>query len=160
MMNVTVTEAGSGDLETVLTGVRDLLRELSGDPARTLGTGAREAIRAIIGDRAVGTILVASTDAGETVGVLSASCQVAIRTAGWYLLIQELYVRPGFREIGIGQQLIRHLVSDAEERGLPLIEVGLPGSGFESHSRTRSFYLRQGFTDVGPRMRCVVQEGE
>jgi branched-chain amino acid aminotransferase len=157
---LTVRRAGDGDLDVVLSGVLGLLRELSGDPTRALAAGSRESARAIIGDRSLGTVLVASTGAGEAAGILTASCQSAIRAGGPYLLIQELYVSPEHRSAGVGAELIRHLARDAAERGLTLVEVGLPGPGSDTRSRTRGFYLRQGFTETGPRMRRVLEEGE
>ncbi len=155
-MEVTVRQAGTGDLDAVLAAVLGLLRELTGDSRRELPAGTRDAACAFIRDRAVGTVLVATTAAGEVVGVLGASCQVAIRTGGRYLLIQELYVFPAHRGGGVGDRLIRHLVDDAIHRGVSLIEVGPPGSGFTYQSRTLDFYRNQGFTEVGPRMRWIV----
>lgn len=160
MTRPTVRAARVDDLDQVLASVRDLLRELSGDAARELPAGAREAARAVIDDRALGTLLVATTGSGEVMGVLGASRQVALRTGGAYLLIQELHVSPGHRRAGVGERLIRHLVADAVGRGLPLVEVGLPGPGFAHQSRTLAFYRKQGFTEVGPRMRHRVAEKE
>ncbi len=159
-MRLTIREARVDDLDMMLTGVRDLLRELSGDPGRELSAGAFQAARAIIEDRALGTFLVAVTGTGEAAGILGASCQAAIRTGGRYLLIQELYVYPGNRGIGVGDRLIRYLVDDAVRRGLTLIEVGLPGPDSTHQSRTLDFYRGRGFTEVGPRMRHQVVEKE
>jgi GNAT superfamily N-acetyltransferase len=90
---------------------------------------------------------------GSLVGVLSMSWQCAIHTPGRYALIQDLWVRPGWRGSGVGAGLLAALFALARERGVPRVEVGLPRESFAAVAATEAFYVANGFTGLGPRMR-------
>jgi GNAT superfamily N-acetyltransferase len=112
-------------------------------------------------------VLVAQTDdrspaVGESpvgdglVGVLAASWQIAIHVPGRYALIQDLWVSPDWRGKGIGAGLLTALFELARSRGVQRVEVGLPRERFAQFQATESFYLSNGFTPNGPRMRRIL----
>lgn len=146
----TVRRAGSEDLEAAVGAVRELLVELGGKPPSTEAMQA--AASELIADPDSGLLLLAEQD-GELVGVLAASWQLAIHTAGRYALLQDLWVKPSHRSSAIGREMLNALCVQSRERGLPRVEVGLPSDDFPRIEATRSFYLKNGFQPLGPRMR-------
>ena len=148
-----VREAGAEDVAAVAAAVEDLLVELGGrrpEPAEL-----EEEIRALLADPAGGSVLVAEAD-GEIVGVLSASWQRAIHVPGVYATIQDLWVHRDWRSRGVGAELVEAIASQARSRGVGRLEVGLPRETFAAIASTESFYRRNGFEHLGPRMRRLL----
>ncbi|HET9197246.1 MAG TPA: GNAT family N-acetyltransferase [Solirubrobacterales bacterium] len=151
----TVREAGPGDVEGVTSAVEALLAELGG---RCPDRAQIEAeIRALLEDPAGGSVLIAEAD-GKTVGVLSASWQRAIHVPGVYATIQDLWVDEAWRSRGVGAELVEAIASQARTRGVGRLEVGLPRETFAAIASTESFYERNGFEHLGPRMRRLLDD--
>jgi GNAT superfamily N-acetyltransferase len=151
----TVREAGAGDVEGVTAAVEALLVELGGRrPARS---ELETEVRALLGDPAAGSVLIAEAD-GEIVGLLSASWQRAIHVPGIYATIQDLWVDGAWRSRGVGAELVEAIASQARTRGVSRLEVGLPRETFAAIASTESFYERNGFEHLGPRMRRLLDE--
>jgi GNAT superfamily N-acetyltransferase len=157
-----VRPAAHEDVPAVVEAVQELLRELGGTPSPT---GAMQAAaRALLDDPYAGALLVmeaggAVADAEDNrgiVGVLGASWQTAIHAAGRYALIQDLWVHPLWRGKAIGRELLSALFDLAHELGVTRAEVGLPPARFAGLPATEAFYLDNGFTPVGARMRRVL----
>jgi GNAT superfamily N-acetyltransferase len=149
----TVRRAGAEDLQAAIGAVRELLVELGGTPPPV--EAMEKAGRELIDRPEAGVLLIAEQD-GQLVGVAAASFQLAIHTAGRYALLQDLWVKPSHRSGSIGAQLVSELCAQSRALGLPRIEVGLPSEDFPRIEATRSFYLRNGFKPLGPRMRLVL----
>lgn len=141
------------DVAAVAGAVGDLLVELGGKPAAP--RELEDAARALVRDEDAGALLVADAD-GELVGVLGASWQHAMRIPGRYGLIQELWVHPLWRARTIGGDLVVALFELAREEGIERLEVGLPGERFPQLAATEAFYLNNGFTAIGTRMRRLL----
>lgn len=149
----TVREAGAGDVEGVAGAVEALLLELGGrGPERSV---LEAETRALLEDPAGGSVLIAEAD-GEIVGVLSASWQRAIHVPGIYATIQDLWVEGAWRSRGVGAELVGAIASQARTRGVSRLEVGLPRETFAAIASTESFYKRNGFEHLGPRMRRLL----
>ncbi len=149
-MNVTIRPASAQDASAAAYGVRELLLELGGEPPSP--EELREAALALVGDDQAGALLVAEAD-GEIVGVLGASWQSAIHVPGRYALVQDLWVHRSWRGKAVGTALLQALCPLVRERGMRRIEVGLPRHAFPQIAATRAFYLANGFTTLGERMR-------
>jgi GNAT superfamily N-acetyltransferase len=134
-------------------GIEALLVELGGEGPST--GELEEAVRELISHPEAGLLLVADCG-GEIVGVLAASWQFAVHVPGRYATIQDLWVMPAWRSRAIGRDLIMALVTEAQERGVRRLEVGLPQSSFRELEATESFYRGNGFTPLGPRMRRLL----
>lgn len=148
-----VREAGAGDAEGVATAVQNLLRELGGScPERS---ELEAEARALLDDPEGGSVLIAEAD-GEIVGLLSASWQRAIHVPGVYATIQDLWVDEDWRSRGVGAELVEAIASQARARGVSRLEVGLPRETFAAIASTESFYRRNGFEPLGPRMRRLL----
>lgn len=149
----TVREAGAADVEEVATAVESLLAELGGRcPVRS---ELEAETRALLEDPEGGSVLIAEAD-GKIVGVLSASWQRAIHVPGVYATIQDLWVDEDWRSRGVGAELVEAIASQARARGVGRLEVGLPRETFAAIASTESFYRRNGFEPLGPRMRRLL----
>ena len=151
----TVREAGADDVAAVAAAVESLLLELGGRrPERSV---LETEVRALLDDPAGGSVLIAEAD-GEIVGVLSASWQRAIHVPGVYATIQDLWVDGAWRSRGVGAELVEAVASQARARGVSRLEVGLPRETFAAIASTESFYERNGFEPLGPRMRRLLDD--
>jgi GNAT superfamily N-acetyltransferase len=149
-----VRQAAPADAPAVAAAVEALLVELGGE--RPSSAELEEASRHLIEDPEAGALLVAEAE-GEIVGVLAASWQHAIHVPGRYGTIQDLWVREDWRSRAIGRQLVDALVELAGEAGVARLEVGLPQEDFPQLAATERFYLDNGFTHLGPRMRRLLR---
>lgn len=152
----TVREAEGDDVEAVATAVEALLLELGG--RRPERSDLETEVRALLDDPEGGSVLIAEAD-GEVVGVLSASWQRAIHVPGVYVTIQDLWVDEAWRSRGVGAELVEAIASQARTRGVSRLEVGLPRETFAAIASTESFYRRNGFEHLGPRMRRLLDDG-
>lgn len=146
--NATVEEVAA-----VATAVRELLLELGASPDSLPALEA--VVRALLDDPAAGAVLVAQ-EGDQIVGVLAASWQIAIHVPGRYALIQDLWVHPRWRGQAIGRDLLEALFALARARQIARVEVGLPSESFPRIRATESFYLDNGFAQLGARMRMVL----
>ena len=157
-----VREARRDDVPDIVDAVAGLLEELAGTsissstlPADHRLGGMEEAVRALIDDPQAGALLVADADV-SLVGVLASSWQLAIHAPGIYALIQDLWVHPAWRGRGVGKTLLDAFLQLARSRGVERVEVGLPQESFARFDATESFYLSNGFTPNGPRMKKTI----
>lgn len=151
----TVREAGAGDVEAVATAVEALLLELGG--RRPERSDLEAEVRAHLDDPDGASVLIAESD-GRVVGLLSASWQRAIHVPGVYATIQDLWVDEAWRSRGVGAELVEAIASQARGRGVSRLEVGLPRETFAAIASTESFYRRNGFEHLGPRMRRLLDD--
>lgn len=96
------------------------------------------------------TGLVAKLD-GQDVGLIMLNECAAIYAGGRFGEITELYVQPECRSRGIARQLVAGAVDLARARGWARLEVGAPDQ--PAWVRTKAFYEREGFAEVGPRLK-------
>lgn len=148
-----VRAARRDDAEAVAAAVRELLLELDGTPSTV--PAMEDAARTLIDSPSAGVVLVAQAD-GALVGVLGASWQMAIHVPGSYALIQDLWVHPAWRGRAVGRGLIAALCELARDQQMRRVEVGLPRESFAQFGATEGFYLGNGFTPNGPRMRLIL----
>lgn len=148
-----VRAATHADIEGVASAVRDLLVELDGTPPAA--SAMQDAVRLLIDSPWEGAVLLADA-AGAIVGVIAASWQTAIHAPGAYALIQDLWVEPEWRSRAVGAGLLAALVELARSRHMERVEVGLPRESFARFAATEAFYLGNGFTPNGPRMRRLL----
>lgn len=151
---IRVRPASGEDVPATAAAVEALLIELGGERPST--AQLEEAARRLVEDGETGALLVAEAD-GEIVGVLAASWQHAIHVPGRYGTIQDLWVHRDWRSRAVGHELIEALASLAGELGVGRLEVGLPQESFAQIEATERFYLGNGFTQLGPRMRRLLR---
>lgn len=104
---------------------------------------------------------------GETIAIVAgtpaaAVALVTLRPNVWYdgkvALLDELYVAPGCRGLGIGSAVMDQLLSVFRARGVDLIEINVD----EGDVDARRFYERHGFssTQVGSTERSLYYSQE
>ena len=136
---IDVRPATEADVTRILELLSQLFeRDLTDEPARA--TSLR---RMLDSDR--GAVLVAAE--GDTVhGVITFSCNLAVRFDIAYAQIEELVVDDAARGKKAGAALVRAAMDEARARGCD--EMGL-----YPRETTRGFYERLGFNDVGVELR-------
>jgi GNAT superfamily N-acetyltransferase len=153
-MPATIRRAGDGDAAAVTDAVEELLVELGGRKPDRAELEAE--VQVALADPGIGAILVAEAE-GEIVGVLSASWQRALHVPGRYATIQDLWVDSSSRSRGVGAELVDELVALCKAQGVARIEVGLPRESFAAIRATEAFYSGNGFEQLGPRMRRLIE---
>ena len=88
---------------------------------------------------------------GEPIGVLTLNECAATYARGRFGEIAELYVVPQARSLDVGGTLLGAAIGFGRERGWNHLEVGAPA--VPRFQRTISFYLKNEFVEVGPRLR-------
>ncbi|MDR7123428.1 GNAT family N-acetyltransferase [Pseudotabrizicola sp. 4114] len=153
MKSVTIHRAGQNETATVARFVHALLDELTAGAPPSLQDVTARAGSVLAGPGVIA--LIASVDA-KPVGVMTLNECAAIYAGGRFGEISELYIRPDMRSQGIAKRLLDHAQAEGIARGWHRIEVGAPGQP-EWH-RTLAFYRCNGFTEVGPRLRRLLQD--
>ncbi|WP_415232820.1 GNAT family N-acetyltransferase [Pseudophaeobacter arcticus] len=148
MTVISVRAAQHTDAAIVSDFVHALLDELSDGkpPAKEGVIDVAEAL--LSGPNVIAAIAYADAD---PVGVMTLNECAAIYAGGKFGEISELYVRPDMRSQGVAQLLLDHAQQQAQARGWTRLEVGAPKQ--PDWHRTLHFYLRNGFDEVGPRLR-------
>ncbi len=108
------------------------------------------AVEKLICDGSGSWALLAYRDQDAPVGILTLNECTAIYAFGRFGEISELYVDPESRSAGVGAALVDEAIRFGRERGWSLLEVGAPD--VSKWQRTVDFYLRRGFSMVGPRL--------
>ncbi|WP_193369415.1 GNAT family N-acetyltransferase [Pelagibius marinus] len=149
--NFIVAEAEVENAPIVGKLVHNLLKELAdgqGPSLNDLTATAKELMAS-----GVVTGLIAFKDQ-EPVGVLCLNECAAIYARGRFGEITELYVTPEYRSQGIALRLIEAAKKVGEARGWSRLEVGAPDQ--PAWERTLSFYLKEGFAEIGPRLKMAL----
>lgn len=146
--SLSIRRAESADVALVARFVHALIDELSGGEAPALAA-VTESARMVIADPGV-IAMIAHMDA-EPAGVLVLNECTAIYAGGKFGEISELYIRPDLRSQGIAPDLVAVALAEGRARGWTRLEVGAPRQ--PAWKRTLDFYLRNGFEEVGPRLR-------
>ena len=149
MTDIIVRHAEEKDTETVAQLVHALLEEL-GDVISLEEVSARA--ERILAHEAVVALIALDNDTPIGVAVLN-ECH-AIYAGGAFGEISELYVRPDMRSKGVAVDLIEKAIAEGGKRNWKRLEVGAPDQ--PKWRRTLDFYLRNGFEEVGPRLRYLM----
>lgn len=85
-----------------------------------------------------------STD-GEPVGVVLANFEWSLKFAGRALWIEELYVTPSARRLGLGRQLVEFLLDWADDSDI----VGIDLEAYQGNTPASILYRSLGFHRLG-----------
>ena len=91
---------------------------------------------------------------GASLGLLTLNECSALYVAGRLGWIQELYVAPEARSLGVGWQLIAAAMAYGREHGWQRLEVNTPD--VEAWPRTVAFYRRAGFLGGSSHLRLLL----
>ena len=155
-MAIALRQAGAEDSGTVAELVYALICELTpGKADAELLAGHRKAAAAHIGKNEGYWAFVAEAPEDGAVGVITLNECTAIYAEGRFGTITELYITPAYRSQGVGALLLDRALAFGKARGWARLEVGAPDQ--PRWSRTVDFYRRQGFVEVGPRLKRSVE---
>lgn len=147
-MSVEIRKTTAADAGIVARYVHALLSELSpGTPFSQ--SSLEDTARSLLADGAVIALFAVSN--GTPVGLITLNECAAIYAGGRFGEISELYVEPDYRSKGVAPALLAAAAAIGNERGWKRLEVGAPNQ--PAWARTLAFYLREGFLEVGPRLR-------
>jgi GNAT superfamily N-acetyltransferase len=97
-----------------------------------------------------GDIKIAVTD-NEIIGFICIIESSSIYAGGKFGVINELYVKPKFRSKGTGKKLLLYADQLKEMKGWSRLELSTPEES--KWKRTLNFYLKEGFTPTGVKMK-------
>lgn len=99
-------------------------------------------------------VFVASDEDARAIGFVALYESHALYAEGAFGTIPELYVRPGYRSLGVGLRLLEQAKSFGKSRGWKRLEVTTPP--LPLFDKTLTFYEREGFAITGGRKLKVV----
>jgi GNAT superfamily N-acetyltransferase len=147
---LTIRKAVVGDAEVVSKLTKELFAELGHIPPVTDLNQSVAFFKDILENgEYVG--LLAADSKGLVAGILTLSEGISIYAGGSFGVIREFYVVPNMRSKGIGKALLEKAKEFSQNKGWKRIEVSLPPK--EKHFRTYTFYTREGFREIGPRLK-------
>ena len=106
-----------------------------------------------IEDYGAHVVLLAFDGDGDPAGIITLAETVALFAGGKVGVINELYVLPEYRSEGVGRMLLEAAKEIAASNEWRRLEVTTPGEEF---IRTRQFYEREGFFEIGPRYKLAL----
>jgi ribosomal protein S18 acetylase RimI-like enzyme len=142
-----VTTAGAGEVRLDVATIEDedvlaeLMREfyahegLDYERART-----RDAFRTLVADPALGRVWLFRVG-GEVVGYTAVTVCFSLEFAGRYALVDELYVREGWRGRGIGARALELVAEACRELGVAAMRLEVD----VENTRAMALYRRLGF---------------
>lgn len=90
----------------------------------------------------------------EVAGLVTLTECQSFYAGGKYGLIDEMFIKPGFRSNNIGSQIITDVKHIGKEKGWTRIDVTAPTE--ERWKRTVAFYERCGFVFTGPKLKLIL----
>ncbi|XIA67430.1 GNAT family N-acetyltransferase [Bradyrhizobium sp. TZ2] len=147
-------KAVAGDESAIAEAVGKLLSEWRGTgPEFTLDRAKQVALRLIQAPEQGFIFVIEEQATGQIVGVATVSAVQAVRAAGAYGLLQELWISREIRSSDYGRHLFEAVHSEAKRRGWQMIEVALPPDGYPALERVRRFYGDRRYRSTGSRWR-------
>ena len=150
-MDIQIRHAHMDEAPLVAVLVSRLLAEL-GDEVET--RALLETTRTLLAAGDVAALILLVDD--RPAGVVTLNQCAAIYAAGRFGENCQHYGGPDDRSAGLGRHLIEAAVDYARKAGWTRLEVGAPAQ--PRWQRTTDFYLANGFTLVGPRLRLPIGE--
>ncbi len=152
--DIRIEMASPADSEMVGELVFSLLNELFAEQSHLFPIEKlkKAAAKLLVPESGVWSFLAMIGD--DVVGMINLNECSAIYAGGKFGEITELYVKPEFRSQEIGEKLISWAKDFARERAWEVLEVGAPD--VPRCQRTVNFYLKNGFSEVGPRLEIDV----
>ena len=153
-MKINIIEASPADSGLVGQLVYDLLIELFPDEGHLFPLEKMKQAAGELLPSGSGVWSLLARIENETVGMINLNECSAIYAGGKFGEITEMYVKPNFRSKDIGEKLISAAKAFAAKREWNVLEVGAPD--VPRCQNTVNFYLRNGFSEIGPRLESNV----
>lgn len=155
-MRIDLRPAGPEDAEIVGDLVRRLLCELAPERAEDFARiDFTERAQMLLRMPERAWAILALSEDSKPLGVILLNEGASIYAGGLFGTITELYVDPAQRSQGVAPRLIEAAVALGRQRGWGRLEVGAPD--VPRWQRTVDFYLKEGFVEVGPRLKRLIE---
>jgi len=154
MRNIEIVKVSSGDFQDVAELIKSSLIELEPSAIEEI---ENTNLNVIAKDLLTNSKIWAFLAKKDTVnmGVVTLHECAAIYAGGVFGEISELYVKPEFRSLQVGELLLSSAIEYGKSRGWKRLEVGSPPTN--ESPRTFKFYEKQGFQCTGSRLRFLIQ---
>ncbi|MCC7147181.1 MAG: GNAT family N-acetyltransferase [Phycisphaeraceae bacterium] len=136
-MTFTFRTAAAEDFEPLLAMMADLYRSMN-CPFDLPAT--RRALGELWGDASAGRVEMILAD-GRTAGYLVVAFGFSLEFGGRFAVVDELYVRPEFRDRGLGTAALGQARKVAEQAGVGAMRLEVE----ENNPKARALYERMGF---------------
>lgn len=146
-----IRSANIEDADTLVEMVIRLLTELTGGTPAIDNESLLKVCLEQLEKMNLYTPFLAFTETNQCVGIITVAESFALYSGGRFGIIQEFYVSPEYRSSKIGHQLLSAVAEYGKNNQWKRIEVGAPNP--LKWERTVSFYKREGFSEIGPRLK-------
>jgi GNAT superfamily N-acetyltransferase len=153
MHNIKIVEATIYDFKDVAELVKKLLVEL--EPSAEIeieNTKLNDIAKDLLYSSKIRAFLAKKDNLN--IGIITLHECAAIYAGGIFGEISELYVKPKFRSLKVGELLLSSAIEYGKKFGWKRLEVGCPALG--ESPRTFKFYEKQGFQCTGARLRFLI----
>jgi GNAT superfamily N-acetyltransferase len=147
---VFIQRATESDAKITVNLIKALLDELNGAPIEWDTDKAAILCKKMI-EMEEYIVFHSVNNKGQIVGLITIAETESLYAGGKIGLIQELYIVPALRSKKLGKSLIEKAIDYARKKEWNRLEVGAPA--YPEWSRTKSFYIREGFKEIGPRLK-------
>ena len=148
---ITIELGKESDLDEVLELVEALLSELAEEPGDAEVVKKSGLKAQLFRNLSKHHLFLARDGHSQVVGLLTLMTSFAIYAGGEYGVINELFVKPGFRCESVGRMLVDAAKEMGRNQGWARIDVTAPAD--KKWRRTVQFYERAGFVFSGPKLR-------
>jgi GNAT superfamily N-acetyltransferase len=152
-MEIQIHKLGSDDAEAIFEWVTRLLTEL-GEEGEELGTSNTKRVLKAWKEIENRYCAFVAYEDQNIIGICTLMESFAIYANGNYGIIDEMYVDPDYRSLGVGARLISAVVEYGRQKSWARIDVTAPEN--ERWSRTRAFYEKEGFIFTGPKLKKLL----
>jgi GNAT superfamily N-acetyltransferase len=151
---ILIEELGIAQADQVIGLVNKLAVELGGEDDEFGGLDKKKILADWEANKEKFVAFVAIAENGEVLGMITIAESFAIYAGGCYGAINELYVPPKHRDKNVGKMLVETAKDYGRDRGWKRLDVTAPPG--DKWQRTVNFYLREGFTHTGPKLRFML----
>ena len=139
-MTTAIRRATPGDIPALV----DLMREFYAEAGYPLDRGwAAAAFSALLGDDSRGAAWLASHE-GEPAGYVVLTVRFSMEYGGLDAFIDDLFVRPGCRRLGLGRAALRELFDECGRRGVLAVHVEVGRDNAAAQSLYSGYGLESG----------------
>lgn len=154
-----VRRAEGKDVARITKAIESLMAELREESSASLPAGSREACQHLVTDPEAGLgFVVEHRDTGDLMAAAVGSYHPSVRYGGVSLYIQDYWVAPQARGMGVGLMIAREGFAEIQKRGVVSVEGVLPPPDFSGVDETRGFWLGLGGEETGMHARIRLTE--
>jgi GNAT superfamily N-acetyltransferase len=147
---VTIKRGTIEDIDSLLRLSKMLFVEIGHQFPITDNNGAKTLCKNLLENENY-IVFIASDSNNTPCGIITLNESSSVYVGGKFGAIREFYVNEENRSSGIGKSLLHSAIEFAQSKGWKRLEVTPPNK--EKWKRTYDFYIREGFVEIGPRLK-------